>query len=263
MEIANQTIEFSVRLLGIGLGSYFLGGVISGVAIILTAFIVINNPKRKKTYTVIYFFLCITGILIARIVILAYALSFFMFLVYWFKRGGGILVLKKLGTLIFASIIVIIFLNLFFSSLFETSAIKHAFELFINLYESKSLSTKSTTNVYEMLIFPDNLKTFLIGDGRFYNSDSSYYMRTDVGFSRLIFYYGFLGSILFFMPHIYISKMFIDKKYDNIIKILIVVLFVYLMISNFKGLLDLNWLIFIYFWMHYLQNFKNEDTLYH
>ena len=55
-----------------------------------------------------------------------------------------------------------------------------------------------------MYVFPDNLKTWLIGDGYFsnpYNIDpyftgrfvGGYYMSTDVGYLRFIFYSGLVG----------------------------------------------------------------------
>ena len=62
-------------------------------------------------------------------------------------------------------------------------------------------------------VFPDNLKTWIIGDGYFsnpYNTDpfyigvksGGYYMGTDVGYLRFIFYFGLIGLsafIAFFM----------------------------------------------------------------
>lgn len=59
-----------------------------------------------------------------------------------------------------------------------------------------------------MYVFPDNLKTWIIGDGYFsnpYNTDPfyigtrsrGYYMGTDVGYLRFIFYFGLIGLSAF------------------------------------------------------------------
>ena len=57
-----------------------------------------------------------------------------------------------------------------------------------------------------MIVWPDNLKTWIIGDGYFENqrNDSNYigdatrkgyYMGTDIGYLRFLFYFGIFGLI--------------------------------------------------------------------
>lgn len=59
-----------------------------------------------------------------------------------------------------------------------------------------------------MYVFPDNMKTWIVGDGYFENPfykdpyyiglvTGGYYMNTDVGYLRFIFYFGLIGLILF------------------------------------------------------------------
>lgn len=59
-----------------------------------------------------------------------------------------------------------------------------------------------------MYVFPDNTKTWIIGDGYFANPGATdqyytgrmrtdFYMGTDVGYLRFIFYFGALGLIAF------------------------------------------------------------------
>ena len=61
-----------------------------------------------------------------------------------------------------------------------------------------------------MYVFPDNVKTWIIGDGYFdgpSNTDPYYvgptmtgfYMWTDVGYLRLIFYFGLIGLFTFML----------------------------------------------------------------
>ena len=57
-----------------------------------------------------------------------------------------------------------------------------------------------------MVVWPDNLKTWIIGDGYFSNSrydpnylgdatDKGFYMGTDIGYLRFLFYFGILGLV--------------------------------------------------------------------
>ena len=59
-----------------------------------------------------------------------------------------------------------------------------------------------------MIVFPDNLHTWIIGDGYLenpFNRDMNYigpnfggyYMATDIGYLRFLFYFGLIGLLLF------------------------------------------------------------------
>ena len=84
------------------------------------------------------------------------------------------------------------------------SNLRFAFEGFFRLIEKGEWQVASNERLQNMYVFPDNLKTWLIGDGYFsnpYNIDpyftgrfvGGYYMSTDVGYLRFIFYSGLVG----------------------------------------------------------------------
>ena len=89
--------------------------------------------------------------------------------------------------------------------------IRFAFEGFWSLYENGKWQTTSNDKLMNMYVWPDNLKTWIIGDGYFNNpfdtnafyigqgAGSAYYMHTDVGYCRFIFYFGLMGLILFIL----------------------------------------------------------------
>jgi len=58
-----------------------------------------------------------------------------------------------------------------------------------------------------MVVFPDNLKTWIIGDGYFNNplNPNRFYMETDVGYLRFIFYCGLIGLSIFSIFFIYLA----------------------------------------------------------
>lgn len=86
--------------------------------------------------------------------------------------------------------------------------IRFAFEGFFSLAETGHWETNSNNILKNMIVFPDNLKTWLIGDGYIenpYNTDpyyvgpntGGYYMGTDIGYLRFLFYFGIIGLVTF------------------------------------------------------------------
>lgn len=85
---------------------------------------------------------------------------------------------------------------------------RFAFEGFINLYEKGEWNVGSNEQLKNMIVFPDNFKTWIIGDGYLNNPihtdpnyigkiTSGFYMDTDIGYLRFIFYMGLIGLLAF------------------------------------------------------------------
>ena len=83
---------------------------------------------------------------------------------------------------------------------------RFAFEGFFSLAETGKWQTDSTDVLRSLYVFPETVHTWIIGDGYFMNSrfdinylgdatDEGYYMGTDVGYLRFIFYFGIIGLI--------------------------------------------------------------------
>ena len=76
-----------------------------------------------------------------------------------------------------------------------------------SLAESGEWDVGSNEKLKGMYVFPETFKTWLIGDGFFGATTSdpyyigkewkSFYMDTDVGYLRFIFYFGILGLFTF------------------------------------------------------------------
>lgn len=92
------------------------------------------------------------------------------------------------------------------------SDIRFAFEGFFSLFEIGQWYTHSNDIlINHMIVFPDNVKTWIIGDGLaanpvtfpeidpYYTGEEyhGYYMGTDIGYLRYIFYFGLTGLMLF------------------------------------------------------------------
>lgn len=86
--------------------------------------------------------------------------------------------------------------------------LRFAFEGFFSLVETGEWHTNSGDRLENMYVWPDNEKTWIIGDGHFEgiandvnyvgnSKASSFYMSTDVGYCRFIFYFGVIGLLAF------------------------------------------------------------------
>lgn len=86
--------------------------------------------------------------------------------------------------------------------------IRFGFEGFFSLVEKGEWIVSSNDRLQSMYIFPESTKTWLIGDGYFSNPrytdpyfigkiTGGYYMGTDVGFLRFIYYFGLVGLLSF------------------------------------------------------------------
>ena len=107
--------------------------------------------------------------------------------------------------------------------------IRFGFEGFFNFFEEGEWSTDSTAKLETMYVWPDNLQTWIVGDGYFENqrNDPNYigyattrgfYMGTDVGYCRYIFYFGIIGLITISAVMIYAGVISIKvfPKYAHV-----------------------------------------------
>ena len=102
--------------------------------------------------------------------------------------------------------------------------VRFAFEGFFSLAEKGVWHVDSNDILKNMYVFPDNLKTWIIGDGYIENPKSDpyyigemtggYYMGTDVGYLRFIFYFGVLGLITFVYYFVALTKWCM-RKFTN------------------------------------------------
>lgn len=104
---------------------------------------------------------------------------------------------------------------------------RFAFEGFFSLFETGQWVVNSNEILKNMVVFPDNLKTWLIGNGYFENPYwknpyyigpifHGYYMQTDIGYCRFLFYFGIFGLLAFIAYFIKVAmtcmKRFPDFK---------------------------------------------------
>ncbi|WP_139022919.1 hypothetical protein [Chitinimonas sp. BJB300] len=230
--VQEATIGF--RLIGVGIAN-FGGGIIFGLYLLsLTAFMVHDKQRINFTFTLWWLLVALISFLIARSSLVAIFLS----LLYILLKGRREFI-KFISQLI---LVIFIFLLLVMSTtdvsaLLDSDIIRWGFEFLFSYFEAGEATTASTEHLLTMYILPDNHLTYIFGDGRFFDPvKGEYYMNTDVGYLRLIFYVGIIGMITFIQfvwtitTGICLPKSFLSK--------IPYYFFIFLIISNLKGFVD-------------------------
>lgn len=234
------------RLYGIGAFLDTAGARFSLVLILLANLMLnIHNTIYKRflwLYVIAYIIIVVIGNMMARTTTVGLIMSLFYMIwaseAYKFKIKSNVRIL-------FMWIISIILLALpyiiykYNTDINFHNDIRFAFEGFFALFETGEWEVGSNTQLGNMVVFPDNLKTWIIGDGYFNNPvnvdlyytgvvTGGYYMNTDVGYLRFIFYMGLTGLIAFSAFMCKAAQMTIArfKEYRMMILLLLLVHFV-------------------------------------
>lgn len=215
------------RIYGIG-ASLDTAGVRFSVCLLLLMFSLIKNKEELSNteiaiFLVSYLFIAVVGNMIARTTIVGVGLSLVYAIILFRPTRVSSVFFRILRNVI---IILVLFIPLALY-LYDNNPQFHqlsrfAFEGFFNLAETGEWEVDSSEKLKSMIIFPDNLKTWIIGDGYFINpyySDpyyvgyqpGGYYMGTDIGYCRFIFYFGLLGLFAFSFFLIFVAKECIVK----------------------------------------------------
>lgn len=205
------------RLYGIGCALDVAGLKFSAVLAII-AFLSVHGSRFVQDhiswYVAAFIVMTVIGNMISRTTLVGVLMAVFYWTVCgiaWIlgRRGMEWGFARRLAILLaFAVPAVVISYNL---SPAIASDIRFAFEGFFSLFETGQWYTHSNDILINyMIVFPDNVSTWIIGDGLAINPISfpeidpyytgeeyhGYYMGTDIGYLRYIFYFGLVGLIL-------------------------------------------------------------------
>jgi hypothetical protein len=207
-------LEEKDRLYGIGCALDVAGTRFAAVLTMIAALIAKHkgtNLYRLYTYMASFVVIVVIGNVIARTttVGVVLALVYWIIIAYPFNfliKRSSIGILKHV--LILSAVALPIIISLYNNNPAVREDIRFAFEGFFSLAEKGEWDVSSNDRLMTMYVFPDNAKTWIIGDGYFdgpTNTDPYYvgppmtgfYMWTDVGYLRFIFYFGLIGLAAF------------------------------------------------------------------
>lgn len=204
------------RLYGIG-ASLDVAGSRFSVVLVLLAFIIKETFEKHEqlllslAYLICFFAIAVMGNMVARTTTVGLAVA----LVYWLLDSGLLkLQVNREYRALFGTFLVVLLVAVpLLVTLYETNPetrklLRFAFEGFFSLAEQGSWEVASNDKLRTMYVFPETMKTWLIGDGYFSSPQNvdpyytgpirgGYYMGTDVGYLRFIFYFGTLGLAAF------------------------------------------------------------------
>lgn len=201
------------RLTGVGSVQFANSAVHYGIAlwVLILLYICPDSIFYKNGYVFSFVapLFCICGILSARtfFIFLLITMVYIVYIVGIRKIGSCISIITKLLVpIIFAGALVVTYLI----ARDMDAVVDWSMELFVNMKDDGSIETSSTNDLKDMYILPTSTRTWLIGDGRSQNN-KGFYMDSDVGYIRSLFYWGIIGSIAYFIGQILYCDIL--KKY--------------------------------------------------
>lgn len=217
------------RMYGIG-ASLDVAGSRFSVILMMIVFLVTKTAKTEKKkyiglYMISFILISVIGSMMSRTTSIG-AICALAYLIY----------VSRLYTLKFDSnmahvygwfIVIMFVMILLITYVYNTNQTFHdnlrfGFEGFFSLVEKGKWEVHSNEILKNMYVFPDNLKTWIIGDGYFDNPNGSepyytgpiwhgFYQNTDVGYLRFIYYFGVAGLLAFSLFMIKTGKVCMDR----------------------------------------------------
>jgi len=199
------------RLYGIGASLDVGGSRFAAVLCAIAGIVIVDRDKMPRWQTALYLlafaFITVIGNMIARTTIVGTGIGL-AFMFYFIVRDifrvekGGTRLAEMWGVALAIAVPLAVVL---YRTIPEVEGLmRFGFEGFFNMFENGEWHTDSGGKLMGMYVFPETMKTWIIGDGYFENSrndinylgtatDRGFYMGTDVGYLRFIFYAGLIG----------------------------------------------------------------------
>ena len=236
------------RVYGIGAALDVAGLRFSAVLVMIAYLITktrdIINERSIWAYCIAFVIIAVIGNMIARTTTMGCVLS----LIYWIYASGLLRLrwVKAHHTIWKKMVIILAIATTICVFSYHTNDtirqnLRFGFEGFFSLVEKGRWETSSNKILIEhMIIFPDNLKTWIIGDGYAANPEYNdpyytgpsfhgFYMGTDIGYCRFLFYFGLIGTLAFISYFIKITHI-CHRRFSNYS-----LMFVLLLLVNFIG----------------------------
>ena len=260
------------RLYGIG-ASLDVAGSRFAAVLIMIAFVTTTIEKTylqryMPLYLVCFFVIAVVGNMIARTTTVGLGLAIVCWLIMTKTSSikENILNYSRLWVWLALVLVIVIGISVY---LYNTNPdvekkMRFAFEGFFSLFEQGKWEVSSNDKLKTMYVFPETLKTWIIGDGYFSNPRDvdplfigkevgGYYMGTDVGYLRFIFYFGVIGLIAMIAVIFKAGKICIKKfsRYK--------VMFILILLANYVIWFKVSTDIFLVFALFFMVRHDEEE----
>jgi hypothetical protein len=247
------------RLYGIGCALDVGGGRLGAILIILV-YLILQSLKREKAWWVFagllgaFFYILVIGNMMGRTTTIGaiIAIAYLIFSLCFNRGIKASTICSFLSTAVLVITIgIIICVGLYNTNLEIQKLLRFGFEAFFNYFQTGKFETNSTNMLSEGLVFPNNFKTWIIGDGYMASgsndpyyigpADYGFYMNTDAGYSRFIFYFGLIGLLTFMLFFVRVCRECLRKNKNTGL------LFILLLVLNFSIWVKVSTDIFVIF----------------
>ena len=110
---------------------------------------------------------------------------------------------------------------------------KWSFEIYYSYMESEELYAQSSSTLFKSMLFiPTDIKTMIIGGGKYYDSDTINAIKSDSGYIRLLFSIGLSAVIYYYMWFIGATKIIL--KHSSTTRLYYFLFLVAIFISEIK-----------------------------
>lgn len=209
------------RIYGLGAALDPSGLRFASVLVIL-AYLIHNTDSAaggplKALYLISFIIIGTFGNMISRTTIIGVGIAVFYWIIVFFTEKkeryvGGFWLTATLCIIISIALIIV----LYRTSYSFRENLRFGFEGFFSLAEKGYWETNSTNILKGMVVWPESIKTWTIGDGYFFNTqdtpdrfghiETGFYMDTDIGYLRYIFYFGSIGLLLLTTVFLWITS---------------------------------------------------------
>lgn len=198
------------RMHGLGAALDPAGLRFSGVLVVIAFFLARldfdRQPWTAVCYLASFFIITIVGNMIARTTTVGTVAAIILFLIMKWPRNRRVVFDRSWGILGGGFLVVILLSSwLYNGSPAFREHFRFGFEGFFSLVETGRWEVHSNEVLKGMIVWPESLKTWVMGDGFFENPEDlpdkfgqvrdGFYMRTDIGYLRFIFYFGCIGLL--------------------------------------------------------------------
>lgn len=240
VQVDLEYFDKAPRLYGIG-AAFDTAGIRFSCVLLALAYLIDRTDDNTKKVLYITFMLIITviGNMISRTTTVGCAIALFYLLLSNMSWLNAYITSKKMLRAI--SLVVIFFIIIYWGNFLYVNnvafsqAFDYGFEGFINLFKNGEFSTTSSDMLFHGLssedLFPDEIKTWVIGDGYFQNpyNPAYFYAPTDSGYIVFIYYCGLVG-LLTFIPIFITSTYGLCKREQNLTFFYVLLLLIQLLV---------------------------------
>lgn len=165
------------------------------LAVIFNSYLLSQKQANKLKYILLigsYFIILVGCFIYGRVSIASIFLSLY-FLIY---SARNIFKFIKITSFVIGAVMMLIsyLLTLAESNLELAKWIEWSFELFFVFFDTGKIGGQSFEHMVNDMYFIPPFRTLFFGDG-LYESESGYYLSTDVGFMRSVLFFGIIGAL--------------------------------------------------------------------